>query len=256
MKYAVVTVPAAPVRKKPNHRTEMSNQLLFGEAVKILKTGEKNWLNVESLYDGYQGWITNHLITITDKQTAQRPIKNITTDFLSMLKLKSCVMHIPAGSFLFNLQNTKGGIKNFEYEYTGVSIDADDVGDKLSILIKNSYTWLNAPYMWGGKTILGVDCSGFAQTMYKLVGVPILRDAWLQAGQGALVRTLEDALPGDLAFFEEKNKIVHVGILLGPDKIIHAAGKVRIDPIDKKGIINSDTGKRTHQLKLIRRVIS
>ncbi len=255
MKYAIVTVPAAPVRKKANHRAEMSNQLLFGDAVKVLKIKDKKWLKVESLYDGYSGWLTHHLVTFTEKEIAQQPSTKITTALLSPIKVNDVMMNIPAGSSLFQFNNKKGGIPGFEYKFTGALTDLSKMKSKPETLITNAYNWLNAPYQWGGKTILGVDCSGFSQTMYKLIGITIPRDAWQQAQKGSAVKKLEDAQPGDLAFFDDKDEIVHVGILLGADKIIHSAGKVRIDPIDKKGIVNSDTGERTHNLKLIKRFL-
>ena len=114
--------------------------------------------------------------------------------------------------------------------------------------------WLNAPYLWGGRSILGVDCSGFVQVNFKLMGIDLPRDAWQQAQTGEPVKKLKDAVKGDLAFFDDKDEIVHVGILLGTDSIIHASGKVRIDSMDKKGITNNETGKRTHSLRAIRRL--
>jgi len=255
MKYAIVTVPAAPVRKKPNQRAEMCNQLLLGEAVKIIKIKHEKWLKVESLYDGYKGWLTNHLVTFTDKETAQSSSNKITTGLLSELTINSGAMNIPAGSSLFQFNKKTGGIEGFQYEFSGNFTEPGNIKNRTDELITNAQGWLNAPYLWGGKTILGVDCSGFSQTMFKLIGVAIPRDAWQQAQEGKRIKKLEDAMPGDLAFFDDKDEIVHVGILLGPDKIIHAAGKVRIDKIDKKGITNSETGERTHNLKLIKRFL-
>lgn len=253
--YAIVTVPTAPVRVKPNHKLEMSNQLLFGEAVKILKKKDDNWIKVESLYDGYVGWLTHHLITRVDADVAVRPCTLLAPKFLNSIQFKEQVMQIPLGSSLPGLKNKKGIIGGFSYSYNGKPINTQAITDKSAILIANAMQWLNAPYMWGGKTLLGVDCSGFCQTMYKLIGIQLCRDAWQQATQGLPVKSLKEALPCDLAFFEETDKIAHVGILLGSNKIIHAAGKVRIDKIDKKGIINTDTGIRTHRLKIIKRYI-
>lgn len=255
MQYAIVTVPAAPVRKKPDHRAEMSSQLLFGEAVKILKTRDGHWLKIESLFDGYQGWITHHLVTHTQKTHAVAAATKLTVAPLSVINVNGLAMHIPAGSSLVGLEGNEGGFEDFRYTFDGPFTAPVGIVSKIETLLVNAKSWLNAPYLWGGKTLLGVDCSGFAQTQYKLIGVPLARDAWQQAQQGATIKKLKDAQPGDLAFFDDKDEIVHVGILLGTDKIIHAAGKVRIDPIDSKGIVNADTGKRTHRLKLIKRFL-
>ncbi len=255
MNYAIVTVPLAPVRKKPDHRAEMSSQLLFGEALRILKNRHKQWLKVESLYDGYQGWITYHLATLTEKAQAEAAVTKLTTAALSVINANGLDMHIPAGSSLIGLESSVGGFEGFRYTFDGSFTEPANITHKTETLLTNAQNWLNAPYMWGGKTLLGVDCSGFVQTQYKLIGVPLARDARQQAQQGSLIKKLKDALPGDLAFFDDKDEIVHVGILLGTDKIIHASGKVRIDSINSKGIWNSDTGKRTHRLKLIKRFL-
>ncbi len=107
----------------------------------------------------------------------------------------------------------------------------------------------------GRKTVFGTDCSGFTQTVYKILGIPLLRDAYQQAAQGETVSLLQEVRPGDLAFFDNpEGRITHVGIMLDEQRIIHASGKVRIDPIDNQGIVNADTGERTHQLRLIKRV--
>ena len=114
-------------------------------------------------------------------------------------------------------------------------------------------SWLNAPYLWGGRTPLGVDCSGFVQVVFKLLGIDLPRDAWQQAQEGVAVKKIAESLPGDLAFFDNKEDIVHVGILLGEGQVIHASGKVRVDGIDKKGITNKQTASPNIRLRAIRR---
>lgn len=253
--YAIVTVPAAPVRKAPNHRREMSNQLFFGETVQITGQKDNQWLKVKSLYDGYTGWVTPHLVTDIDAATAMQQSSLLASQFLTRIEINHQVMQIPLGSTLPAFKHKNGIIAGTPYYCASKPVDTASIKNKRAQLRENAHLWLNAPYLWGGKTIFGVDCSGFAQTQYKLVGLPILRDAWEQALQGQAVASLKKVQPADLAFFEDKGKIVHVGILLDSKTIIHAAGKVRIDKIDNKGIINSETGIRTHQLKLIRRFI-
>ena len=114
--------------------------------------------------------------------------------------------------------------------------------------------FLNAPYLWGGRTPWGIDCSGLTQQVYKHFGIAILRDASQQATQGKTVNFLAEAKPGDLAFFDNaEGRIIHVGILLSPEEIIHASGRVKIDRIDNEGIYSEELGKRTHQLRIIKR---
>ena len=116
------------------------------------------------------------------------------------------------------------------------------------------YKFLNTPYLWGGKSVFGIDCSGFSKLVYKLLNVAIPRDAWQQALHGDTVSFLQEAKCGDLAFFDdEEGKIVHVGILLNEHEIIHSSGKVRLDKIDNQGIQNVETKQRTHKLRIIKR---
>ncbi|NNF02016.1 MAG: C40 family peptidase, partial [Bacteroidia bacterium] len=123
-------------------------------------------------------------------------------------------------------------------------------------VIEAALRFLGSPYLWGGKTVYGCDCSGFVQVIYKLAGIKLKRDSHEQAEEGSHISLLEEASQGDLAFFDNKEgKIMHVGILLNDDKIIHASGKVRIDRIDHHGIFNDDLKTYSHNLRLIRRVI-
>jgi cell wall-associated NlpC family hydrolase len=140
------------------------------------------------------------------------------------------------------------------YQFEGNAVDREKITATVEQLEAAALRWINAPYLWGGRTIFGVDCSGFVQMNFKMMGIDLPRDAWQQAQRGENVKKLRLAEKGDLAFFDDNEEIVHVGMLLDPTRIIHASGRVRIDTIDKKGIIHSETGKRTHQLRAIRRI--
>ena len=122
-------------------------------------------------------------------------------------------------------------------------------------LIENALMYLNAPYLWGGRSPLGIDCSGFTQMVYRLQGINLPRDAYQQAEVGTTLSFIEESDPGDLAFFDNnEGKITHVGIILEENHIIHASGKVRIDRIDQQGIFNTEIGTHTHKLRLIKSI--
>ncbi|MGH2552229.1 MAG: NlpC/P60 family protein [Chitinophagaceae bacterium] len=259
MEYAVVSVPAAPVRRKPSHRKEMVNQLLFGESVKILKTKDDLWVKIRSLHDNYEGWITRALLEEADETTANIMCAYATTEMLSVIlvgekKSDSYRMRIPVGSSLPYFENGKGKIGKQEYEYAGNYCRRDEQKPGIDLLHQLAPPWLNAPYLWGGRTPMGVDCSGFVQVIFKMMGIDLPRDTWQQAQEGKPVKKFKDVNAGDLVFFDRGEEIIHVGIFLGNEEIIHASGKVRIDSINKKGIENNVIGNRALRLRAIRRV--
>lgn len=253
MEYALISVPAAPLRRKPNHRREMTSQLLFGEAVSIIRERGSLWVKVRSLHDEYEGWLTRTLLEETTEKMAREAARFVTTAPVNPLLINNESILLPTGASLPAFDGTKGMLGAKSYSYHGDSVQRDATSPDADTLEKHAMQWLNAPYLWGGRTIFGVDCSGFVQVNFKMIGIDLPRDAWQQAQDGNNVKKLKDAQKGDLAFFDDRDEIVHVGLLLSPDTIIHASGKVRIDHIDKKGIVQTDTGKRTHQLKAIKR---
>ncbi len=253
MEYAIVAVPAAPVRRKPMHRKEMVNQLLFGETVKVLKTKGDLWVKICSLYGGYEGWITHSMLQATTEEVANSTSVFITTDLLSTISIGNQKMNIPVGSSLPFFENGKGKLGDLEYIFAGNYCKRNDQQPGSELVKQLTATWLNAPYMWGGRTPLGVDCSGFVQVIFKLMGIDLPRDAWQQAQEGKAVKKFADSQVGDLVFFDNKEDIVHVGILLEDENVIHSSGKVRIDKIDKKGIINKQRSLQNTRLRAIRR---
>lgn len=252
MQFARIMVPAAPVRRKPDHRREMVNQLLFGEAVRILKKRGEGWLKVRSLHDGYAGWITASLIRECGKRDALEAAGCVTTGLLSEVDWGDAVQQVPAGSVLPGFSDGKGQLAGKPYQFAGPFMKRADVQPSAELVGQLTRGWLNAPYLWGGRTILGVDCSGFAQVMFRIMGIDLPRDAWQQAKKGVPVKKFSEARPGDLLFFDNTEDIVHVGILLGEEQMIHASGMVRIDTVTRKGMIN-EAGKNVYGLSCIRR---
>ena len=253
MDYAVISVPAAPVRRKPMHRKEMVNQLLFGESVKVLKTKGDLWVKIRSLHDGYEGWMTTTMLQEVSKEAANTTSPFATTDLLSSILINDKKLNVPVGSSLPLFEQGKGKMGELDYSFAGTYCKRFEQQPNVELINQLTSEWVNAPYMWGGRTPLGVDCSGFVQVVYKLMGIDLPRDAWQQAQEGKAVKKFADSKAGDLAFFDNKEDIVHVGILIDDGQLIHASGKVKIDGIDKKGITNKQTGSPNTRLRAIRR---
>jgi cell wall-associated NlpC family hydrolase len=159
---------------------------------------------------------------------------------------------IAIGSTLPFYDNGKFVIGDKQFSHNGLTTNGSKNKENI---VHNAMMFLNAPYLWGGRSPLGIDCSGFTQIAYKLQGIEIPRDAYQQAEIGTTLSFVEESEPGDLAFFDNnEGKITHVGIILKDNFIIHASGKVRIDRIDQQGIFNAEEKKHTHKLRLIKSV--
>lgn len=234
----------------------MVTQLLFGETFEILAQKE-SWYCIKPVYDGYECWIDAKQCMLLHNEVFESYMqskKTYATDLINITKNIETghLFPILLGSVLPNFGNSKFRINGINYEYTG-EFATNPVANR-SKIIETAYLYLNAPYLWGGKTPFGIDCSGFTQIVYKVNGINIPRDAYQQADIGIALSFIEEAAPGDLAFFENKEgKISHVGIMLNNNKIIHASGKVRIDSIDHQGIFNIEIEKYTHKLRIIKR---
>ena len=256
MSFAVCTVGIMPLRSVSDDRSEMVSQVLFGETLEVLEKSS-NWAFVRITNDSYEGWVDPKQITIIDEQE-MKLLNSLpqfySSDLVQVISPENSTNMIPIvlGSHLPGLAQNKFTIAGKRYSYRGSYVSAK-VKTTRKLIIENAMTYINASYLWGGKTPFGVDCSGLTQTVYKLSGVKIPRDASMQARIGKTVNFITDAKVGDLAFFDNADgNIIHVGVLLGDNKIIHASGKVRIDAIDHQGIFNLDTKKYSHKLRLIK----
>jgi hypothetical protein len=237
----------------------MVNQLLFGDHFQIFGR-EGNWLHIKTAYDDYEGWIDKKQFLPIEQHTFD--IINSTESYFSneLIQLikddkTSLFFPIVMGSALPNYDNKECAVENQSYTYEGEYTRGILPNSKQGI-IETAMMYLNAPYLWGGKTPFGIDCSGFTQTVYKLNGIKLKRDAYQQAEQGETLSFVEEAEAGDLAFFDnEEGRIIHVGIVLDNNKIIHASGKVRIDGFDHQGIFNNDKKDYSHRLRLLKRLI-
>ena len=247
-----------PVRADSNDQAEMLSQLIFGDNYSVNNfSKDGKWINITIEFDQYEGWIDTKQHTEISEDYFDH-INNtefkISTDITSTILYKKRLIQIVSGSIL-PISSYELFEVNEQFAFNGAS---KNIGDRqgfdfMKQIIKN---YMNAPYLWGGKTPFGTDCSGFIQQIFKLCGYKLKRDASQQYEQGTIVASLTDARPGDLAFFKnEKNRISHVGVIMEDQHFIHASGYVRRDKLDENGIFNEELSTYTHILVAIKRIL-
>lgn len=252
--FGICNLSIVPMRAEPNDRSEIVSQLLFGEHFEVIEK-LKQWSKIKLQFDDYEGWIDSkqhQTISEYDFATLSNDAIILNTDLVEYVSgNNNLLLPITLGASLSFLNHTNINLENFKFEGLKVS----GIKEKKN-LIPTAFSYLNSPYLWGGKTPFGIDCSGFTQMVYKLNGYKLLRDASQQSSQGEVLSFIEESEPGDLAFFDnEDGKIIHVGIILENNYIIHGSGKVRVDRLDHLGIYNADQNKHTHRLRVIKKVI-
>lgn len=259
MNYGISNFSLIPIRKEDHHQSEMVTQLLFGHTYIILES-QKDWHLIRISDDNYEGWIEDKQLNRISEQEFKHLTSNnyyISSDLVQVISniSKSTIFPILLGSNIYEEAKKSFYLNAVEYQYDGGLISSNQKVDQANI-IENALMYLNAPYLWGGKSPFGIDCSGLVQMAYHLSGIKLLRDASQQATQGETINLISDASPADLCFFDnEEGEITHVGLLLPDMKIIHASGQVRIDSIDHQGIYNSNTQSYSHKLRLIKKII-
>ncbi len=231
-------IACAPIRLEQSDKSEMISQLLFGETFKIIKT-TKSWKRIKT-HDGYEGWIDPRVIANTKAVIKEKCYVN---KLWAHVISSGMEMFVPYGSEL-NPEKDEFSI----HDFTFVTKSGPEK------IIQDALLFLNTPYLWGGRSSFGVDCSGLMQVLAKVNGYTLPREASQQVNSGKAVEYGKHNI-GDLAFFQdESGKIVHVGILSAKDEIIHASGWVRSDLFDEKGILVESSGLYSHHLACIRRI--
>ena len=261
MNFGISEFSIVPVRKDPSHCTEMSTQILFGERFKIIDK-IKGWAYIELLFDGSHGWVENSSIKelIIEKYNILIDNEPVILPGISVaqsinLSLVSKITLMP-GSEIYGMTDKKN-----EFNFIGKNYKLDNSietksGTNKDNIIETAITYMNSPYLWGGKSPCGTDSAGYVQMVYKINGVPLPRNVEKQLGKGIPLSFIEEAQPGDIAFFDDdQGQIKHVGLLLEKNQIIHASGTVRIDKFDHQGIYREESGQYTHKLRVVKRIL-
>lgn len=249
MQYGICSLSVVPLRNEPADTSELVTQVLYGDFFKVLEQ-RKNWSRIRLAFDSYEGWIDNKQyleITEDNYKSLVSESPKLSTDLVEFIQDSDHQLHpVLLGARL-------NGLSLLNHSYDGNFVEGKIAKENL---IQTAFLYLNAPYLWGGKTPFGIDCSGFTQMVYKLNGYKLLRDASQQATQGEALSFIEESEPGDLAFFDNNEGVItHVGIIMKDNYIIHAHGKVRVDRLDHSGIYNVDKRTHTHKLRVIKKII-
>lgn len=237
MEKGICNVSVAPLRAEPSHQSEMVSQMLYGETAQILDING-SFSRVKMLFDQYEGWVDTKQISQISEQDFVKRKTHIVDETYGIYDL-------PEGKTLLSL---------------GSEILSDrelsNKNETRETIVATARLFLNVPYLWSGRSFFGIDCSGFSQLVYKIHGITLPREAHQQAEKGNVLDFVEESQPGDLAFFEnEEGKIVHVGIMLVDQQIIHAYGKVRVDLLDSSGIFNQELNTHTHKLRFVKSIM-
>ncbi|WP_298553558.1 C40 family peptidase [uncultured Algibacter sp.] len=249
MQYGICNLSIVPLRNEPADTSELVSQVIYGDFFKILEQ-RKQWSKIRLAFDKYEGWVDNKQyknISEDQYKLLNKETPKLSTDLVEFIEDKNKQL------FPITIGSSLNGLSILNHKY-----DGNIINKKLekANIISTSFTFLNTPYLWGGKTPFGIDCSGFTQMVYKLNGYKLLRDASQQATQGEALSFIEESEPGDLAFFDNnEGTIIHVGIIMKDNYIIHAHGKVRIDRLDHSGIYNVEKNMHTHKLRVIKKIV-
>jgi len=256
--YVICPFSNVPIHNGSSDKSEILSQLLFGELAEVLEEKGRQWAKVRCIWDNYVGWVAaNQLkaITPSEFELFQSNYAYSLELFQPLMAEKACIP-IVMGARLPNFDGLRFQLDGVFYTFSGQAVFPQDVKPNADFILKMARRYLHAPFLWGGRSPMGIDAAGLVQMVFKIAGIVLPREAGQQVYLGNSVDFVEQACPGDVAFFENRSgRIAHCGIILPEAEVIHAYGSVRIDKIDHYGIFDREAGRYTHRLRVVKRFL-
>ncbi len=260
MEYAINLNAILAVRAEDNYCSEMTTQMLFGEYCRIIE--EKNsFYFVENLLDKHTGWVAQNGLTKLSKEDLlnlqSQPEIRVSTPMAEVFNLTNkTILRLPLGSLI---PNYNADSSSFEIADLRLQIHPSFIsylpGANKDGIVPTALALQNTPYLNGGKTIFGMDCSGLAQVVFSINGYTLPRFSAQQAASGETIETTDQAVAGDLFFYTKKDVPSHTAIYLGNGKIIHAAECVKAEDVDSlTGNMLDEHGETKYELYRIKRI--
>ena len=269
--YVISNTPVTPVREEPSQAAEQATQLLFGDLCEIVES-KSGWTKIRATKDGQVGWVTTSMMTAVSEEDVRQLEENRKANGEGVVAIPMTVatnkktgekLMLTIGTRLPNYKKGTFELLGKKYKINPRCV-YEVKGERSEVkgedVVRVAQSLLNVSYLWGGKNMMGYDCSGFTQTVYSVFGINLLRNAREQVTQGQVVGSLAEAQPGDLVFFDhldrapEATRITHVGMLISPTEVIHCSGCVHVDKIDETGIRLAN-GELSHYLVQIKRYL-
>ena len=268
-KFGVINLSVANIRSKPDHPAELATQSILGTPIKVLKKGEDgyylvqtpdnyiSWLDDDGFTfmteDNWKEWISSPKIIYTKEYGFSYSEADVNSQTVSDLVAGNLLKIMGEDSEFYLVNYPDGTVAYIKKDEARLFVDwYDTLNPNGETILKTAYRFMGIPYLWGGTSTKGMDCSGFTKTVYYLNGIVLQRDASQQVNTGELVDTKDgwqNLQAGDLLFFgrkadeNRKERITHVAIYIGDGDFIHAAGRVKINSFNPEKAYYSDYRK-------------
>lgn len=255
--FAICKISIACLRHLPTHKSYQISQILFGEYVEIISRKNRDWIRVRCCWDGSIGWADPKQLHVLKAKEVHlfEDCDTFSLEHLHGLSSADKTIPISIGSNLYKCDGLNVKMPFGHFQYSGQIIQLSATKSSTPLLIAIAKRFLHCPYVYGGRSILGIDAPGLVQVIYKMMGYKLPRHSAEQAKLGVDIGFVTQCEVGDLAFFENENQLItHVGLILEDNTILHAYGQTRIDQLDQQGIYNKKQKRYTFKLRTIRRI--